>query len=688
MRWEKITIVVLSLLFAIILYMLLPIETHKYRLGIEKEETYNKVIAILHTDLDGDQSTEMVRCKNDNPVPAIVIHKEDGEVIDQWNLNGEWVEKSGIHITDFDHDGFKEIVGFTCFNDSIWIHVIEPLQAGGTFLHLPVDKVELYNSSQDWSVHFADPADLDGDNRDDFCFSILAGFTIQPRRLFVYNLFDKELISQKDKPGNNISDLILVDIDNDGSPEITGRVSATDNVKEDPLIFSDSCSWFMIYDRNLKFKTQPLSYKGSPSYLNVMPLKSGQRTMLLTAYSTRSNGNTVNQLQLWEWLGDSLQLLNTRTLDQRGEIGLLTVDEANNGSFYLSDQHEIIRLNEQLEEISRISADGPFLASRSYPQDIDGDGLKEQVYFTDYQLLNIYRNDFSHLVKLDVGYHESDPVVTSFSDGKDHFVNLFLHPENFLMRYSRNPLYPFRFLLLLIMFFAYYLLFTFLANLQRRRIESRQSLERQVMHYQLTNVMQQLDPHFMFNALTSISSYYHKGDTAHAQAYLSRMSKLMQSSLENSEKMTIHLREEIRFVRDYLTLENLRLGDLFSFNIDVEDVFMDQVQVPKMLIQNFVENALKHGILHLKDRKGLIRVYSAEQGDSLHICIEDNGIGRKEASEISTLGNGKGLMVTQRILEILRKLKRVKISYEIIDLYMEEVAIGTRVTIKIPKDSI
>ena len=687
MRWEKIIIAILSISFAIILYLLLPIETHKYRLSIEEKESFNKVIAILHADLNGDRSTEMVRCKKDNPVPAIVVHKEDGEVIDQWNLNGKWVERSGIHITDYDNDGFKEIVGFTFFNDSIWLHVIKPLQTGETFLHVAVDRVELYNNSQDWSVNFADPADLDGDNRDDFCFSILAGFTIQPRSLFIYNLFEKELISQKDKLGNNISELVLVDIDLDGTLEITGRISATGNVKDEALTFSDTCSWLMIYDRELRFKTMPLSYKGSPSYLTVMPLKSEQRTMLLTAYSTKSNENTVNQLQLWEWLDDSLKLLKSRTLDRRGEIGLLTADVANNGSFYLSDKHEIICLNEQLEEISRISAYASLINSSPFPQDIDGDGLKEQVYFSDYKVLNIYRNDFSHLVKLDVGYHEEKPVVTSFTNGKDHFVNVFLHTENILLKYSRNPLYPFRFLLLLIMFFAYYFLFSFLANLQRRRIESKLSLERQVMHYQLTNVMQQLDPHFMFNALTSISSYYHKGDTAHAQAYLSRMSKLMQSSLENSEKMTISLREEIRFVRDYLTLENLRLGDLFSFNIDVEEVFMDQVQIPKMLIQNFVENALKHGILHLKDRKGLIRVYSVEQGGSLNICIEDNGIGRKEASEFSSLGKGKGLVITQRILEILWKLKKVKISYEIVDLYMEEVATGTRVSIKIPKDS-
>ena len=684
MRWEKITIAVLSILFALILYLLLPIETHKYSLRIEAEETFNKVIAILYADLDGDRSIEMVRCKNDKPVPSIVVHNENGEVIEHWNLNGDWVERSGVYITDFDHDGFKEIVGFTWFNDSIWLHVIEPLQAGGTFLQRPVERVGLYNNSQDWSINFADPADLDGDNKDEFCFSILAGFTIQPRRLFVYNVFDRELLVQKDKLGNNISKPVLVDMDHDGSPEITGRVYASGNVSDTSLSFSDSCSWFMIYDRNLRFKSQPVSYKGSPSYLTVMPLKREQQTLLLTAYFARDKGKTINQLQLWEWLDDSLHMVKSRTLERSGEIGLLTADQADNGSFYMSDKHEIIRLNDSLEEMSRISADGPFSHSRSYPQDIDGDGLKEQVYFTDFRVLNIYRSNFTHLVKLDVGYHEVKPVITSFSNGKDHYVNLFLHPENLLMRYSRNPLYPFRFLLLLIMFLAYYLLFTFFANLQRRRIESRQSLERQVMHYQLANVMQQLDPHFMFNALTSISSYYHKGDKAHAQSYLSRMSKLMQSSLENSERMTISLREEIRFVRDYLTLENLRLGDLFSFNIDVEEVFMDQVQIPKMLIQNFVQNALKHGIMHLKDRKGLIRVYSIERNGYLYICIEDNGIGRREASEIGSFGTGNGLRIVQKTLDIFEKLEKVRITFEIEDLYDEnKLPSGTRVEVKI-----
>ncbi len=174
--------------FAILLFLLLPIETSKYRLSIEEKESFNKVIAILHADLNGDRSTEMVRCKKDNPVPAIVVHMEDGEVIDQWSLNGKWVERSGIHITDYDNDGFKEIVGFTFFNDSIWLHVIEPLQAGGTFLHIPVDRVELYKNAQDWSVNFADPADLDGDNRDDFALASWLDSPFNPG-LFLFTIY-------------------------------------------------------------------------------------------------------------------------------------------------------------------------------------------------------------------------------------------------------------------------------------------------------------------------------------------------------------------------------------------------------------------------------------------------------------------------------------------------------------------
>ncbi len=153
-------------------------------------------------------------------------------------------------------------------------------------------------------------------------------------------------------------------------------------------------------------------------------------------------------------------------------------------------------------------------------------------------------------------------------------------------------------------------------------------------------MVQQLDPHFLFNALSNISSYYHKGDKEHAQSYLAKVSRLVRSTLENSERMSISLSEELAFVRDYLSVEQIRMGDNLNFGIDVEKSLVEQIQIPKMLIQNFVENAVKHGIRHLKDRAGVIRIYSERAGSLFHVIIEDNGIGRESATEIGSAGTG------------------------------------------------
>jgi len=194
-----------------------------------------------------------------------------------------------------------------------------------------------------------------------------------------------------------------------------------------------------------------------------------------------------------------------------------------------------------------------------------------------------------------------------------------------------------------------------------------------------------LDPHFLFNALSNISSYYHKGDKEHAQNYLAKLSKLIRSSLENSEKMTISLKEELMFVKDYLYVEGIRMGDRFDYSIDVEQEISKGVQVPKMLIQNFVENAMKHGVRHLTDRKGMIRIYSSNKNGYFQVCIEDNGVGRKKAGEIGSFGTGNGLNMVRKTLDIFEKLEKIRISFEIEDLYDEnKTPSGTMVELKIP----
>lgn len=685
MNWEKIIIAIVSAVFAAILFILLPIESNKYWLKLVKEDSYGALVNLLYEDMDGDLEEELIRCKKSVPVPAIVVQKHDYQAIDQWNLNGEWVLGSEISFSDFDHDGYKEIVCFTFHEDSIWIHVFEPMQEGGIVIHEALDRVRLFNGNQDWLVNFGTPADMNGDGYDDYILTIRSGFTIQPREIYLFDPFNKKMHLMDTLVGNIFQKPILLDLDGDGHMEITGDVSAPGNIKERDVYLSDSCSWLMVFDQHLHFKSSPLPYFGRPSYLVLLPVKRDSRQLLLSRIFTRRGDSVINLLEIREWVDDSLQVKCSRYLDHDDQIELVGTDPSANGSFYVQEGEDIIKLDHLLEEQQRIRMDlSENLIFLSL--DVDGDGSEERIMYAKNRQLIIAKNDFSHPITLDLGFHVMKPKISVFKTDGIFYLNVFRGHLNQLLSYTKNPFYAFRYLLLLLSFIVYYIIFTLIANFQKKRIEKRQASEKQVLHYQLTNVMQQLDPHFLFNALTSISSYYQKGDQEHAHSYLAKVSRLVRTSLENSERMTISLGEEISFVNDYLSVELIRMGERMEFAIEVDEIMQQEIQIPKMLIQNFVENAVKHGIRHLKDKKGMIRVFSVEEKDYFQISVEDNGVGRKKAGEIGSFGTGNGLNMVRKTLGIFEKLEKIKITFEIEDLGGQgEGLIGTRVNICIPK---
>jgi len=683
MKWEKIIIAAISAAFAVILYILLPIESSKYRLRLEKVVNYGTMFTVLYSDLDGDGDAEFIRCKKGIPVPAIVTQESDYQDVRQWNLNGEWVERSEVKITDLDDDGYKEIIGFTYHRDSVWIHIIEALQEGGIILHKAIDKVQEYNDHQDWQITLT-TGSLVGDGAEKCIISIRSGYTLQPRGLYICDPNSGDIRQQESIVWNAISDPLLVDIDQDGCREITGNSWAPRNVKDSLAPYPDSCAWFMVYDKDLRFKFLPRPYAGAPSYFRVLPLKIENKQYLLSLHFTSTNEDSRNLLELWEWKMDSLTLVRSRVFAFKEKMEFVSVDSRMNGCFYVADGDKLIKLNHLLKEEYR-KEQGHWV-SRNYfsSLDLDGDGEEEQLVYSKPSRLTILRNDFSHHVSINLGTQLQIPMISCFTEGKVHYVNVFRNSQSSLLVYSKNPFYPFRILIIILSFLAYYFVFSLLLRFQRKGMERRQAAEHQVLQYQLANVMQQLDPHFLFNALSNISSYYHKGDKEHAQNYLAKLSKLIRSSLENSERMTISLSKELIFVKDYLYVEAIRMGDRFDYSIDVDDELIEGVQIPKMLIQNFVENAMKHGIRHLTDRKGQIRIYSSSENGHLVICVEDNGVGRARAREIGSFGTGNGLNMVRKTLNIFEKLEKVRISFDIEDLVDDnKKPSGTRVVLKI-----
>lgn len=194
----------------------------------------------------------------------------------------------------------------------------------------------------------------------------------------------------------------------------------------------------------------------------------------------------------------------------------------------------------------------------------------------------------------------------------------------------------------------------------------------------------QLNPHFIFNCLNAIRNLVQKEDNELATEYLSDFSSFIRRALHYTETKFITLEEELELCQLYLRMEQLRFEQGFSYEISIaENVQVDFIKVPPMLLQPLLENAIWHGLLHKKgERKILIRVEAQEE--QVICTIEDNGIGRKYAREINghkKEQNSMGMKLFTDRLKLNNRLLECKLDYQIIDKYENSVATGTKINL-------
>lgn len=230
-----------------------------------------------------------------------------------------------------------------------------------------------------------------------------------------------------------------------------------------------------------------------------------------------------------------------------------------------------------------------------------------------------------------------------------------------------------------------------LITLELKEAQKRLALEKQYRHSELKALKAQMDPHFIFNALNSIQEYIILNQKNLASDYLGKFADLMRKYLNHSDKGVISLQEEIECLNMYLELEAIRFEDKLSYQINIEKTLnIDIIQIPTMLIQPYVENALKHGLLHKKERGNLILSFSKSDSNKSLLCvIEDDGVGREKAQELkekrSILHKSFATKATESRLNLLNYGKERKIGVVYEDLKNDNNdAIGTRVEIIIP----
>lgn len=235
-------------------------------------------------------------------------------------------------------------------------------------------------------------------------------------------------------------------------------------------------------------------------------------------------------------------------------------------------------------------------------------------------------------------------------------------------------------ILLLLAMASYFLVkyFKERSDLKRRLVESEQMALRA-----------QMNPHFIFNSLNSIQYFITENDKKSANLYLYIFSELIRKVLDNSKRPSILLEDEIEYISLYLNIESMRFKGKFDYQITVNpNIEIDDIFIPPMLIQPYIENAIIHGLLQKKEGHCLLSIKFEQTEDILICTVHDNGIGRTKAAVLQNRTFSKSKVGTTnppKRLSILNKLHKRKIDVKIIDLYdKHNHAVGTKVKILIP----
>jgi ligand-binding sensor domain-containing protein len=217
----------------------------------------------------------------------------------------------------------------------------------------------------------------------------------------------------------------------------------------------------------------------------------------------------------------------------------------------------------------------------------------------------------------------------------------------------------------------------------KKKIEQHK-IQMELSQLHLGSAIKQFDPHFTFNVLSSVGSLIMSGEKEMAYGYLLKLSGLLRSVLNDGNAIIRPISEELDFITKYCEVQKLRLGERIRWNINVDkNVDLSRV-IPKLTIQIFVENAIKHGFEHRMEG-GMVAIDVRKNEQGIEITVADDGVGRRAASKQKS-GTGNGIKIITGIFDHLNRNNKVKATIDIKDLFAGGKPTGTEVKVFIPEN--
>jgi len=670
----------LSLLITAFAIWLMPPLFSKYESGLiakkYSDDDFSTRYFFHDFDLDGNSETVRQGHNGGSRVPYFCINYNNDRVLDQWNFSGEWIITASVIFGDYNNNGQQEIYGFTWENDSVFLNSIEPMAKPNFILKKKFLFISpLKNNQIPTFIKNGKLVDLDGDNFKEVVFSVNNSFVLQPRAVFAYDVF-RDSIYRSPLMGASIQKISFADIDDDGLAEILVNNSANDNYKV-PIPYSDTSTWLIVLDNDLTFLFEPIEFKFKYSGNQSFVLRKEGISYIINIHPGESSGSYA--AAIYDINGQKIkeQLLNQIKFTGIGYPFFLK----DNKIYSVYNSHLVsldFNLNYRIEKyLDNATPDFDKI-------DLGNDGIHEFVVTnSDPRKISIYRNDFSHPVTLEITNEDLQPYSVKYTVGKPDQIGINCVKDFYAYEYRENPLYYAKYPIYIGIFMFLYGFFTLLFHFQKKRISKQYETERRLNELQMLTIRNQMNPHFTFNAINSISSVIYKEDKKTAYNFFAKFSDLIRYTLNNAEKIAVPLADEIEFVTNYLDLEKFRFKEKFDFEIQVGDRVDRNVKVPRMILQTFAENAVKHGLSQF-EKEGILKIHLSQNDKILKIVVEDNGIGREAASKLGIHGTGKGLRIIDQIFELYQKLRGKRITHNVEDLKdSKNKATGTRVTIEL-----
>ena len=673
----------ISFIISVLITVIILSLTKKYELNRVSKENSKNIIHSFH-DLDGDKNSEEIKYFFSYKNRASIIVLSKGKVLDQWNFKGNLIRYYIPFFADTDNDGTKELIIFTQIKDSIYLHILDALNNKVLVENKAVIKVYKGKGDQyDYGITPFSATDVNADGYKELYFLIQSGYATQPRRLFAYFPAKKRILISPESYAF-IQNPHIYDFENDGKPEIVVQSYAYGNCKT-KVPYTDMDLWLMAFTPDLKFKFKPIRFDKYPARLYSLPFNTGKNKYILCIRDYSGTDTIVqNFTALYDISGKEILKKKLRLKKGVHIVKAFAKDSTYKSIYAILTDGSIIKLDSLLnfKEITKQKGIKDFLQQT----DVDNDGEKELFFITNpNNSILILKNNFKDAVRMK--FDEYDVPLYGLSVlKKENERNKIIYQTigfTYTFDYDLSKTHKYWYLLFSSIFISILILWYSLKYLKKYSELKKDTRQRQIAELQMKSIQNQIDPHFTLNIMASIGRLINEEDRKRANFVFKKYSQMLTQVIKSGKNIKTTLGDELDFVKTYLDLEKFRYANKFDYQINIAKNVDLKIQIPRMLIHIFAENAVKHGLRHL-DNNGNLIIEIKQKNGNIIIRIKDNGIGRKKAQKYNKYSTGKGINIIENIIEDYRKLYRIKIDFVIKDLDDGKKENGTLVEIKIP----